>query len=745
MTIYSGTASSGYLFFADGTTGNQPYRGWVGYLHPYDALSFATSATSRMLINSAGNVGIGTSSPSLPLHVYNSAAALAYFESTNANGAYTIWRNSGTSFGDVGSALGISGSGSASDFMVASRAGSMILGTSSAERMRITSGGNVGIGTTSPASRLQLGTLSSVSTGTPETISLGGTYSNSAGANIKLKVYDDSAGTVGGMNVSGGQIEVNTWSAGKIAFYRGTTQSAIIDASGNVGIGTTSPAYKLVVQKTATATPAIMIGGGFPGGPRLQVYGLDNNPIAFMGLGTDMGGNAYEHSIYFPTWAGNTSRCTIGDYDGTTYNTRFTVLSSGTSISSGDSRAPIFYDSNNTGYYVDPASTSNLNALNVVSGNTIMRRLTTLDMSGLDSGTWYPVTIPISAAETYRFRIENGLNSNVPSWSTHPAGFSILLDWTTNGSGWGVNVILRNIQKYTQSFASVTICAGVTQMNQSSNEVVYLRGGGIYYFYSDRFVEPTIRTSSYTINGQTVAPTGSIVNDVIGAASGALGVASVISYDLVARSRTDSPIYYDIDNTGFYLDPAGGTSAYLNGDINIPGTIRFRNGGATTTYMTESYGINLYGAGIQPVSVRNCSLTVGVSPSGANYGSGTIYATGDIIAYYSDERLKDIKGKIENPIEKLLSLDGFYYEANDIAVSLGYEKKLEVGLSAQQVERILPEIIKEAPADNNYKTFNYAKLAPLFVEGFKAQQQIIENQQTQIEELKELVNKLINK
>ncbi len=99
----------------------------------------------------------------------------------------------------------------------------------------------------------------------------------------------------------------------------------------------------------------------------------------------------------------------------------------------------------------------------------------------------------------------------------------------------------------------------------------------------------------------------------------------------------------------------------------------------------------------------------------------------------------------ESDLEKILSLDGFYYEANELAQSLGYEKKLEVGLSAQQVEAILPEIIKAAPVSKEYKTLNYGRLMPLVVEAMKEQNLIIEKQQTQIEELKQLVNKLINK
>jgi len=102
-----------------------------------------------IVIDDSNNVGIGTSSPALPLHVLNSSAALAYFESNSANGPYVIWRSAGTNIGDVGSAKGISGSGNATDFMIASRSTNpLILGTGSTERMRIDSSGKLLIGTT---------------------------------------------------------------------------------------------------------------------------------------------------------------------------------------------------------------------------------------------------------------------------------------------------------------------------------------------------------------------------------------------------------------------------------------------------------------------------------------------------------------------------------------------------------------------------------------------------------------------
>jgi hypothetical protein len=113
--------------------------------------------------------------------------------------------------------------------------------------------------------------------------------------------------------------------------------------------------------------------------------------------------------------------------------------------------------------------------------------------------------------------------------------------------------------------------------------------------------------------------------------------------------------------------------------------------------------------------------------------TGDITSTGDITAFFSDERLKDRYDNISNPVDKVKTLNGFYYEPNEIAQSLGYEKKMYVGLSAQEVQSILPEVIKPAPVDNKYLTVDYAKLVPLLVEAIKEQQEHIERLESKID------------
>jgi len=123
------------------------------------------------------------------------------------------------------------------------------------------------------------------------------------------------------------------------------------------------------------------------------------------------------------------------------------------------------------------------------------------------------------------------------------------------------------------------------------------------------------------------------------------------------------------------------------------------------------------------------SLGVGTA---ASETTGEIRATNNITAYYSDDRLKNKLNNIENALEKLMTLDGFYYEANDVAQELGYKKIKEVGVSAQQVQQVLPEVVVPAPIDDKYLTVRYEKMMPLVIEAVKELAEIVNELKTKI-------------
>ena len=90
-------------------------------------------------------------------------------------------------------------------------------------------------------------------------------------------------------------------------------------------------------------------------------------------------------------------------------------------------------------------------------------------------------------------------------------------------------------------------------------------------------------------------------------------------------------------------------------------------------------------------------------------------------------------------MHKVKSLSGFYYEANEIAQSLGYTVQREVGVSAQSVQSVLPEIVVPAPIDDKYLTVRYEKLIPLLIEAIKEQQSIIDSQEARLAKLESLL------
>ena len=85
MTVRSSSSNAGSVFFSDGTSGADEYRGYVQYEHANDAMTFGTNASERMRIDSSGRVGIGTTSPDRRFDVIYGGTYLARFQQTTNN------------------------------------------------------------------------------------------------------------------------------------------------------------------------------------------------------------------------------------------------------------------------------------------------------------------------------------------------------------------------------------------------------------------------------------------------------------------------------------------------------------------------------------------------------------------------------------------------------------------------------------------------------------------------------------
>ena len=106
--------------------------------------------------------------------------------------------------------------------------------------------------------------------------------------------------------------------------------------------------------------------------------------------------------------------------------------------------------------------------------------------------------------------------------------------------------------------------------------------------------------------------------------------------------------------------------------------------------------------------------------SSVTFNSVTADVTGDITAFASDIRLKTNIEPIENALDKVCKLHGFTYNFNEIGQSLGFDgDTVHAGVSAQDVQEVLPEVVRSAPASNEYITVQYEKLVPLLIEAIK--------------------------
>jgi hypothetical protein len=445
-----------------------------------------------------------------------------------------------------------------------------------------------------------------------------------------------------------------------------------------------------------------------------------------------------------------------------------------------DMRTPIYYDLNDTGYYVDPNGTSRLGTVQM--GNTLnlngwQESVATTSFRGIefhsvgdrtyyigkDAGAWtQPLTIAFFTGIRY-FASQDYNGSRFFNSNNGSMLFSI-------GDGDGSVRVTNDIRSPIYYDSNNT--AFFLNPDSTSN-ITHLQLGGVLALTGSG---ATLGNSTGARLSENYGPLWNLDNSatwhhqVINGSMLCGFTAAGANWGngrIVASGDMRAPIFYDQNDTGRFLDPNGtsqlvGTTLITNSsNAGAFGGLENREinfGGAMTGALTESPRVNWHWGGRDAASIMfNSSgqfVFAGFQDINSNRRSiivNEVFATGDVTAFWSDDRLKTKLGNIENALDIVSLLNGFRYVNNEKAKEFGFDsEKTQLGLSAQEVEKVLPELVELAVFDRdmdsvspvsrtgeNYKTIQYNRLIPVLIEAIKEQQTHINNLQEQINSLKE--------
>jgi hypothetical protein len=263
----------------------------VNYGLGFNTKTFATEI-ERMRITSAGNVGIGTSSPA------NTSGYTSLTVNGTTGSIIELFANGTRSMQIVSDGI--------SSYLYGALNTPMIFYTNATERMRITSAGNVGIGTTSPSSKLQI-----QGTGTGAWLTINRTDSGS-----NIVDFTQSGTRLGYLGYIGNDLIINNAATSNIQFNSAGIERMRITSGGNVLVGTTTDAgFKLDVVGTArisgvatfsssvTANNAVFNGVSTIN-LKVQNAATANTSVLIQSYGSEVAGE--NASILFKSAANNT-------------------------------------------------------------------------------------------------------------------------------------------------------------------------------------------------------------------------------------------------------------------------------------------------------------------------------------------------------------------------------------------------------------------------------------------------------
>ena len=457
-----------------------------------------------------------------------------------------------------------------------------------------------------------------------------------------------------------------------------------------------------------------MMGDYNDSGTRAKVIWTigDSWPIGNMyGLGYEYNGS-YGHHLALKN-------------NGTTYH-RMSFASQGASLSgtwqaSSSFRAPIWYDSNSTAYYIDAAGTSNTNK-------------------------W-----------TQAAHVRMG---NAHHWITPRSDYTSDTNYHTGTFGWGTGAGTW-ATSWKGGFSGWDIWGGGTDHPQGSG---YIHAQGIqsgqHYALSN---------GSRSYGWQMVGATNATANRYWARGKWSTTTSAWKEFAMYGGGGSGdlrANIFYDSDNTGYYVNAnSSGVAVRIAGDIacdanygkgiyGVYSSVRYQHvwsmGSSWRLPANGTTTGNLYGMawshpnrGGAAGNLDSHGLLILINGGFGSAMSYSIRASGNITAY-SDERLKtNWKPMPDNFVSRLSEVRVGIYDRID------GEQITQVGVSAQSLEKLLPEAVTAAKDEIGTLSVNYggAALASAveLAKAIKEQQNVINKQQQEITELKDVVLKLLEK
>ncbi len=715
---------------------------------------FATGgATEKMRITSAGNVGIGTTSPSS----FSGFTNLSLKAGSTGNNL-DFYNSAGTRIG----ALVTDGN----DDVILETSGlsrNLIFKTDSAgtfsEKMRLTSGGDLCVGVTSALGRIHMH-----NSGTSYLHISNDTTGSGAGSGTDIGIFTGQS-----------DLQINNREAASVIISTSDTPRLTINSSGNVGIGTTNPTnYKLEVNgnvkgdsfgndQNTTARIFAPSGAAYNGSGAQTGYlimqlpdngagGVNNMMSGVIRVFDYASGESFDVHFAGYWYSGyNWTNCTafVINQPGVerNFNVRFGAFtgSAGANtrpyIAIGEATSTWSYCKFSVIEYTSGHSNMNLYKWNSGWGASLSATLpgaVLRTVTNTQTNNWKR-----SGSDMYNANSGNvgiGTTSTDRTLDVRGSGLSIYgtgnntelmlrgqvegtgtvrnvgaFHWSIRGDVGGDNDDLKLVRFVTGTYSGIAM-----QVQNSTGDI----------FFGNTIVNPASGFS----NQRGLGYDNSTGNLEVASTSGtAMTIGRNEASDgQILQLRKESNIKHSFGSTTSYLlgnVGIGKTSPTLKLDVSSNGTVaRFQSSGSYSDILFQSSaGSNFVNFG----NVNQFLLYQG-GGGGANVTtkidiSGNAVFKGDVVAYGSpsDIRLKENIKPIESALEKVSKLNGVTFDWKEKVEDLDKEGnpinlqqwKHDIGFIAQDVQKVIPELVREN--DNGMLSMRHQGIAPILLEAIK--------------------------